>query len=469
MMLLNTHWKTQIDNAFKILNRSKIDYSPATCCFTPALPYPRSLTPLACSKPGEFDLTGYQLIFYIHIPFCSRRCTFCPYFVHTCTEIPDDYMNILVMHIRQILERNVLPPIFCLTFGGGSPNILSNRQLKKILDLFDDYIIETNIEVHPECSSQAGYFAELAQIGITSVSVGLQSSDDTVLKLSNRGHNLQMVHQIVSDIRTTPLLLNIDIMYGGLYGETMENAYATFLTVFETFRPDLINAYRACFHEGVPENARYKQQPDKYPDARRILEITALMHQLALRNNYSYTGHAYFVRGPIPESANRHKRLALLAAGPGTYSYVFDEHNYAGFIFFAPYHMQQYCKLVSKEQHSVERIKAFDEDYIARWGAIHDLKFGNLIEDDISQDIRHFLQKLSHLNLMCLTLEGFKLTDSGRCIEDLIYAALMPRNMWRALAEKKKRSDYTVDESKYDWFFNPDVVLNFQDFVRNAI
>ena len=92
-MLLNKHWKTQVDNAFKVINSSKIDYSPITCCFTPALPYPRSITPLAYSNSNGFDLSSYQMILYIHIPFCSRRCTFCPFFVNTVQTLTTQSIN----------------------------------------------------------------------------------------------------------------------------------------------------------------------------------------------------------------------------------------------------------------------------------------------------------------------------------------------------------------------------------------
>ncbi len=347
--------------------------------------------------------------------------------------------------------------------------MLSIPQLKKILDLFNDYTTQFNVEVHPECSKQANYFASLSEIGINSVSVGLQSSDNHVLDLSNRGHNTKMVQQIVSDSEASELFLNVDIMYGGLYGETLKNAHDTFVYVFENLRPDLVNAYRACFHKGVSENERYRKQPDKYPDARNILEITALMHQIAKKNNYSYKGNAYFIRGPINNSAKRNRCNAVLAVGPGTYSYVIDECESNGYISFTPYNMQKYYDLVCNDQDPLERMTILDEEYISRWGVIHDLKHDETVGKKTSQKVSQFLGKLCDLELLRFTQEGFEFSDAGRCIEDLVYAALMPRKMWLAFSNRKGQRDYSLKEAKYDWFFDADVVLSFQEYVQNVI
>ena len=69
-----------VEDVLSILKDAQIDYSPLNYYYTPITPYPRSITPKAKEPIKKMDLSDFQAMIYIHIPFCSRRCTFCPFF-----------------------------------------------------------------------------------------------------------------------------------------------------------------------------------------------------------------------------------------------------------------------------------------------------------------------------------------------------------------------------------------------------
>jgi len=91
---------------------------------------------------------------YIHIPFCSRRCTYCDFVVFTGAnkELIDKYIDKVCQEISFYSSFNEkLNTIF---WGGGTPSFLKIDHIKKVVEKihnsFDcSNIVEHTIEVNP--------------------------------------------------------------------------------------------------------------------------------------------------------------------------------------------------------------------------------------------------------------------------------------------------------------------------------
>ena len=129
---------------------------------------------------------------YVHIPFCKRKCPYCDFF-SVCGKISefDHYTDKICESIRLAAEK-YSTKADTLYFGGGTPSLIGEKRLCRILktaqEHFDLKNAEITLEVNPE--KQDIGFDVLRKNGFNRVSVGLQSAHDTELQQLGRlvGH-----------------------------------------------------------------------------------------------------------------------------------------------------------------------------------------------------------------------------------------------------------------------------------------
>jgi coproporphyrinogen III oxidase-like Fe-S oxidoreductase len=350
--------------------------------------------------------------------------------------------------------------------GGGSPNLLATPELQRLLVAFRrGFSGNVNMELHPECSAVSGYVRSLPDIGVNSVSVGLQTCEETVLNATRRGHDTQTLRRLVRQIQTTPLKLNIDVMYGGLLGESQESASRTFRYVFEELQPDTVHAYQACYTSGTQEHRAFRRDSSAYPSAQQIVEATAMLYAVAENNGYYDIGMGYFGRDPAAQLTTRGRQTAALAVGPGTYTRIHDEPGRRGWAYFAPYDIDKYVAQVGAKQFPIDRMVVLDEEDVERWGAIVDLRFRIPISRVCSPELTRILERMESEGLLTQTEDGVVVESTGILLENLVCSSLLPRKMWVALEARQRREDYGPRESIYDWYSDPGTVLRFLDFL----
>jgi oxygen-independent coproporphyrinogen-3 oxidase len=174
-----------------------------------------------------------EYLLYIHLPFCHLECTFCNAAPRkTNGARMREYLETLLAEIDLYGEAGLFEgrKLRCIFFGGGTPTIYSNAALERILDrvrawatFCDDYDITS--EAHPEGLVKNDRLAELAQLGITRISVGSQSFDPVVLRYADRKSHQAQVAEVVERAKAAGLSINVDMMLG-LPGQTTDNVQA---------------------------------------------------------------------------------------------------------------------------------------------------------------------------------------------------------------------------------------------------
>ena len=93
---------------------------------------------------------------YLHIPFCSRKCSYCAFYSRVGGDV-QDYVNALCREIELRADEVWPKPHKVLTvyFGGGTPTLLSVSQLERIVEQLNrsfnlSEIEECTIEANPE-------------------------------------------------------------------------------------------------------------------------------------------------------------------------------------------------------------------------------------------------------------------------------------------------------------------------------
>lgn len=115
---------------------------------------------------------------YVHIPFCEKICSFCPYCkVLYSKELCDAYIDALLQEIRMVgSQYEGKKQVTSLYFGGGTPALAVER-LGEIIGTIKEYFIITEgigLELHPR-NVNVEMLTKLKAVGISKISIGIQS------------------------------------------------------------------------------------------------------------------------------------------------------------------------------------------------------------------------------------------------------------------------------------------------------
>ncbi|MCA9262980.1 MAG: coproporphyrinogen III oxidase family protein [Planctomycetales bacterium] len=188
---------------------------------------------------------------YIHIPFCRKRCKFCYFRVYT-DKAADEVEVYLAALSREIELISQLPcmggrPFRFVYFGGGTPSFLSSRQLNRLVDRLRANIDwnlaeEVTFECEPGTLSEAK-IQTLREIGVTRLSLGVESFNDAILEENGRAHQSPEVYRAWEWINRADFQnVNIDLI-AGMVGETWENWRDNIRRAIE-LDPDSVTIYQ---------------------------------------------------------------------------------------------------------------------------------------------------------------------------------------------------------------------------------
>ncbi len=157
---------------------------------------------------------GEKGALYIHIPFCTGRCTFCI--------LTREYPSHTTKYVNSVLEEarewsDYFSPVEAVYVGGGTPTSLSSEELKLLFDeLGEIFQIENDAEISIETT--ASELTEdkmnlLAELGVNRLSVGVQTFNLGFRKvLGRRGASKEVIEKLNRAREVFPLL-TIDVLY----------------------------------------------------------------------------------------------------------------------------------------------------------------------------------------------------------------------------------------------------------------
>lgn len=151
---------------------------------------------------------------YIHVPFCNSICYYCD-FCHRVfdNETVEKWLDSIELEIKDKCNGQYET----IYIGGGTPTSLSDNQLKRLLECIKPYSKEVNeytIEVNPE-SLDINKIVIFNDYGINRISMGVQTSNDELLKSLNRKHTFNDVKDKIKLLKDNNLTnISIDLMYG---------------------------------------------------------------------------------------------------------------------------------------------------------------------------------------------------------------------------------------------------------------
>ena len=191
---------------------------------------------------------------YAHFPFCERHCVFCHYpgKVGPQTEEKTKYIGYLKREIELYLDKFNIDKIRprSVLIGGGTPTYLPPEQLEDFLVFFNEKVDlsrcnQFNYDVDPgTLVGDDGHrrLEIMKRLGVTRLTIGVQSLDDGVLRHMNRPHDAATAVESIYNTKEHGFDLNIEFIFGHP-GETFET-WASDINKAVALPTDEIQLYR---------------------------------------------------------------------------------------------------------------------------------------------------------------------------------------------------------------------------------
>ena len=227
---------------------------------------------------------------YIHVPFCKTICSYCD-FCHTVynEELASKWLKRLKEEINECNNEQYET----VYIGGGTPSSLSDTQLEELLQLIKSHtenIEEYTIEVNPE-NLTIDKIKLFKKYGINRVSMGLQSSQDRLLRLMNRHHNFNDVKQKINLLKDNGLdNISLDIIYS-LPTQTLEDLKETLEDALSLDVPHL-----SLYSLTIEENSIFAKKGYKPLDEEIEADMYEYIIDTLINNDYKYYEIANFAK-----------------------------------------------------------------------------------------------------------------------------------------------------------------------------
>lgn len=174
----------------------------------------------------ELELLDKEHInMYIGIPFCPTKCKYCSFASYEINggvgRFYDDFVTALLNEIEIIGEflKTYNKKISSLYFGGGTPSILTENDLIKILKKLEESIDfseikEFTFEAGREDSLNIEKLEIMKKYGVDRISLNPQSFNMETLKRVNRKFNRDNFDLIYRKAKDLDFIINMDFIIG---------------------------------------------------------------------------------------------------------------------------------------------------------------------------------------------------------------------------------------------------------------
>lgn len=193
---------------------------------------------------------------YIHIPFCKKRCIYCDFYSTTLSEWRQRYVNALCKELelrKDYLKGELIETIY---LGGGTPSQLSIGMLSQIFDAIKQNFpisseAEITMEANPDDLTEEYVYSLRESLPVNRLSMGVQTFNDSKLKLLNRRHSAQQAIDAVKRCQQAGFQnISIDLIYG-LPQESLEE-WKHDLSIALSLGVQHLSAYHLMYEEGTP-------------------------------------------------------------------------------------------------------------------------------------------------------------------------------------------------------------------------
>lgn len=365
---------------------------------------------------------------YIHIPFCTRICTYCDFNKYFIQNQPvDEYLDCLIKEFKYA-ENRKLKTMFV---GGGTPTALNEKQLERLLQAIQDHFEisdEYTFEANPDELTQTK-IELLKKYGVNRLSMGVQTFNSDLLKVLGRTHNSDDIYRAVEladkyQIESTSL----DLMYH-LPGQTIQQ-FEESLDIALKMNIQHISSYGLILEPKTQFYNLYRKGKLKLPSE----DLGEEMYQLLLKKINASNMHQYEISNfSIKGHESEHNKVywkneEYYGFGAGASGYV------SGVRYSNVNPVNHYIKKIKNNEKPIlhETKPTLNEQMEEQMFLGLRMNKGvskSIFNNKFNQDIDHLydkqLNELESKGLIDNHSDFVKLTDRGRVVGNEVFEAFL--------------------------------------------
>lgn len=236
-----------------------------------------------------------ELGIYIHIPFCRSKCYYCDFTSYTnrCGQI-EEYIQEVMGEMEQYDLRKY--NITTIYIGGGTPSYIDEKYIEQLLEKLKKRLVENQtkweaieitIEINPGTITKKK-LEVYRQAGVNRVSIGLQTTNDILLKQIGRIHNYQEFVEAYQLVKKAGFEnINVDLMIG-LPNQTIQDIKKS-LEEIEKLQPNHVSVYSLIVEEGTKMEQLINKGELKLPE-----EETERQMYWYVKNKLELSGYKHY-------------------------------------------------------------------------------------------------------------------------------------------------------------------------------
>ena len=379
-----------------------------------------------------------ELAFYIHIPYCIKRCGYCDFNTYTPAElqitselkdISNSYIDLLISEIKsariEVGESAVIPSIF---FGGGTPSLMQASDIGRVISTIKDQFnlakdAEITLETNPDTVTKEK-LAQFLAAGVNRLSFGMQSAVPHVLATLDRTHNPDNLPQVTKWAKEVGFKeISVDLIYGtpGESKEDWQRSIDAALSLPITH----ISAYALIVEEGTKLAAQIKRGEVGNVDDDLSADKYIMADQAFTSAGFNWYELSNWAK---PNSESRHNIFYWLGknwwgAGPGAHSHL------NGKRFWNVKHPNLYKERIIKGESAVAEFENLESIQIESERLMLSIRLPSGVEkstlnDKQILDLAGYVES-GHLDQANWNLGRATLTLDGRLIADRILREML--------------------------------------------
>lgn len=361
---------------------------------------------------------------YVHYPFCSNICSYCP-FNKTLyrQDLEEEYVKALIKEIRLISRITNKIPINRLYIGGGTPSLLREESLERLIVLLKDYY-SLNNGLRMGIEAKAGDLTRdkmklLRELGFDRISFGIQTFEPNILKRIARTENLKEARNKIEMAKEYFKTVNIDLMFGLPYQSS--EIWKNDLKEAVSLGTNHITTYPLLLMKNTPLNYWIKTGRMKLPKGRDRYFSQAL--EFLTQHGFTHRVVWTFTKG-LPKDATystTEQTDEYIGFGAGAYSY------FKNFMKINTYSPKEYINTFNSEKPKVfykelnykaKIIKAFIFELL--WMELNKSKFEQRFNIDLHKEFGKIIFPLKLFGILSEENGSLKVTKKGESFLSLI-------------------------------------------------
>ena len=361
---------------------------------------------------------------YIHIPFCSSRCSYCDFATGIYqSELAERYVRAVVAELESSAFRGAC--VDTIYFGGGTPSLLQPAQLQRILGAARECFAvaeasEITLEINPG-SATFERLREFRESGINRASFGAQTFDDRELAKLGRSHTAADTRRTFHDLRAAGFSnVSFDLI-AGLPGQTLEGWQRNVAEAL-ALGPEHLSFYLLEVHSGTPLAQHIERGIQPVPDE----DLAAVMYESMLERAVAAGYEHYEISNLcLPGFQSRHNTKYW--TGEPYFGFGCSAHSYDGENrrWSNQRDVLEYVRLVEEgleplaEEHELTTLELRSEALFLG------LRLMRGVSLDLCKEYEPDLERFREAGLLELDGDYIKLTRNGALLSNEVFAAFV--------------------------------------------